>query len=117
MRLKDYGNWVSMSAILNPGKWKKEYGSPSLELLLEKNKHILLNNDLYYAIIEFRKHGQLKYSFKISPAQVRHTIYVEVYDPDPDLPIDRLVETCNRACKKDQLIEKLIRLGKEFQNK
>jgi len=106
MRIRDYGDWVTISAVLSSGEWKKEYGHETLEGLLVKTKDILSNKDLYYAVIEFKRHSRVIKTLKISPAAVKHTITTTVYENGQ--PVENYI----RTCLKGQLVNKLIELNK-----
>lgn len=114
MRIRDYGNWVTLSAILDSSSSIREHGGVDLSNMLKEGRGVLMNPQLYYAVIQYRKHGRLEGVVKISPAITKHTIYVERYTVNPDIPLDKptIIETKN--CIKDQLIEKLIRLDDDF---
>ena len=114
MRLRDYGNWVTYSSLSLPGEYKKEYGSQEFSNLLKQVQEDLNNKELHYAVFEFRKHGGVQAIFKINPAKIKHTIYVELYDTNPKVPIDKMTSVCTRSCDKAKLIEKLNKLYKEF---
>lgn len=114
MRFRDYGNWVSLSAITNSGEYKKEHGCDNLRDVLENVRPIFDDQNLYYAVVEFRRHGKLFLTFKINPANFRYTICVEEYDKNPEAPTDKIIRAHVKNCRKNQLIEKLVRLGEEY---